>query len=325
MNPPGVERQGPAILITSPAYAAETIVSRIRVVAPGAVLYGPEDFQRDPALIERIDIVLGKLPAEAFGRARRLKWIHTTAAGADWAQREPALSHPAIVTNSRIHAEPIAEHLFGLLLMLIRRLHVACRNQLAAHWGKKTTPPPDILVGKTLCVVGLGTIGRRCAELGAAFGMRVIGVRRNVKAVPSVEKVFGPEDIGQAFSQADVVMVVLPGTAETTKLIGRVELAALPTGALLLNAGRGKTVDTDALLEALSSSRLAGAGLDVVDPEPLPPDHPLWRMPNVILTPHTAGLHRSYVQNAAGIFLENLRRFLESRPMLCVVNKPLGY
>jgi len=315
----------PAILITSPAYATEAIASAVRAAAPGASIFGPADLAADPALIERIDVVFGKLPAEALARARRLKWIHTTAAGADWAQREPARSHPAVVTNSRIHAEPIAEHLFGMLLMLVRGLHTAHRDQLAAVWDKKAAPALDVLPGKTLCVVGLGTIGRRCAELGHAFAMRVIGVRRHAQPTAGVEQVFSPQEIPQAFSRSDVVMVVLPGTAETKALIGRRELAALKAGAYLLNAGRGKTVDTDALVEALAAGRIGGAGLDVVYPEPLPPDHLLWRMPNVIITPHTSGLHKDYVQNAVAIFVENLRRFLSNEPLLCVVDKELGY
>jgi len=314
-----------AILITSSAYTTEAILSRIREVAPEAVIYRPADFKSDPTLVERIDIVLGKIPLEAFSRAGRLKWLHTTSAGADWAQHEPALSHPAVVTNSRIHAEPIAEQLFGMLLMLVRRLHVAYRNQVDCRWERKAESPPDVLPGKTLCVVGLGTIGRRCAELGVAFGMRVIGVRRHAQPAPPAVAVFGPADLKKAFSEADVVMVVLPGTSETDKLIGGPELAALPPGAILLNAGRGKTVDTDALVAALASGHLGGAGLDVVDPEPLPADHPLWRMPNVIISPHTSGKHRSYEQNASAVFLENLRRFLDSKPLLCVVDKKLGY
>lgn len=317
--------EGPTILITASAYATPHTLARIRALAPGAAVFGPDDWKRDSSLIERVEVVLGKLPADALARAARLKWIHTTAAGADWAQRPPACAHPVLVTSSHIHAESIAEHLFGLLLMLVRGLHTAHGHQLAATWAKKADSLPDILTAKRLCVVGLGTIGRRCAELGAAFGMSVCGVRRHPQPTPGVATVYGPADICQAFAQSDVVMVVLPGTAETDRLIGRRELAALPAGAYLLNAGRGKTVDTDALTEALSSGHLAGAGLDVVDPEPLPPDHPLWRMPNVLITPHTSGLHRTYIPEATDAFLDNLKRFLADQPLLGLVDKTLGY
>jgi D-2-hydroxyacid dehydrogenase (NADP+) len=182
-----------------------------------------------------------------------------------------------------------------------------------------------VLTGKTLCVVGLGTIGHRCAELGAALGMRVIGVRRSPRPTPPAEAVYAAKDLCQALGRADVVIIVLPGTAETAGLIGRAELAALPQGALLLNAGRGKTVDTDALVAALASGHLAGAGLDVVDPEPLPPEHPLWTMPNVLITPHTSGLHRTYTPEATAAFLDNLRRFLAGQELVGVVDKTLGY
>ncbi len=314
-----------AILITSSAYATEAIGAEIRSIAPGAAVFSPDDLARDPSLIERVDVVFGRLGGDAWGRAGRLKWIHTTAAGADWAQREPARSHPAVVTNSPIHAEPMAEHLFGMLLMLVRGLHTACRGQLARRWDKSAGAGIDVLPGKRLCVVALGTIGRRCVELGRAFGMSVIGVRRRPQPTDGVEEVYAPADMPQAFSRSDVIMVVLPGTAETRGIIGRRELAAVKRGAYLLNAGRGKTVDTDALVEALESGVLGGAGLDVVDPEPLPSDHPLWTMPNVIITPHTGGIHADYVANAAGVFLENLRRFVASEPLLSVVDKQLGY
>ena len=320
-----MERPGPAILITSQAYATKELLSRIRATAPGAAVFGPEDWKRDGSLIERIDIAFGRLPGEAIARAGRLKWIHTTAAGADWAQREPARSHPAVVTSSHIHAESIAEHLFGLLLVLVRGLHHAHRHQLQQTWAKKPQAPLDVLAGKTLCVVGLGTIGRRCAELGAAFGMRVIGVRHHVQPTPPAQAVYGPADLCQALAQSDVVMVVLPGTEQASGLIGARELSALPAGAYLLNAGRGKSVDTDALVQALASGHLAGAGLDVVDPEPLPPGHPLWGMPNVLITPHTAGLHRTYVAEATEAFLDNLKRFLSSQPLVGLVDKTLGY
>jgi phosphoglycerate dehydrogenase-like enzyme len=320
-----MEGAGPAILITSQAYATPEALAGVRAIAPAAAVFGPEDWSRDPALIERIDIVFGRLPAEAFARAGRLKWIHTPAAGADWAQRDPARSHPAVVTNSHIHAAAIAEHLFGLLLMLVHGLHDAHRRQLAATWTKRPEAAPDVLAGKTLGVVGLGAIGRRCAELGAAFGMHVVGVRRSPRPTPPAEAVYGPGELCQALARCQVVMVVLPSTAETAGLIGRRELAALPAGAYLLNAGRGKTVDTDALVDALASGHLAGAGLDVVDPEPLPPGHALWRMPNVLITPHTSGLHRTYVAEATAVFLDNLRRLLASQPMVGLVDKTLGY
>ena len=209
--------------------------------------------------------------------------------------------------------------------MLVRGLHKAHRDQLAGTWGKKADLGLDVLAGKTLCVVGLGAIGRRCAELGAAFGMRVIGVRRSARPVPQVATVYSSDDICRAFAQASAVMVVLPGTDQTRGLIGRRELAALPAGAYLLNAGRGKTVDTDALVESLAAGHLAGAGLDVVDPEPLPPGHPLWAMPNVVITPHTSGLHRTYVAEATEVFLDNLKRFLSREPLAGLVDKTLGY
>jgi len=316
--------QEPVILVNSGS-AVEDIVHRIHAIVPSARIISGKDLDADPALIEQVDYVFGRLSPEQFPQARRLKWVQGDSAGMDWARKPQVQTHPAVLTNARIHGVPISEHLFGLLLMLVRGLHVSLDHQRQGQWRK---PPRDALGslwGRTLCVVGLGQIGRRCARLGRAFDMRVIGVRRRAEPVEGVEQVFTSGQLHQALRQADVVMLVLPGTQETRRLIGPAELAAMKPGALLLNAGRGRTVDTDALVEALRSGQVSGAGLDVVDPEPLPPGHPLWTLPNVLITPHCSGHHPQYSQRASELFLENLRRILQGQPLAFVVDKQQGY
>lgn len=311
------------ILITA-RYSAE-LLDAIRAIAPTARVITKDELTADPALIGHVDIVYGTLDRELFPRATRLKWLQTTFAGMEWTAAPEIRAHPVILTNARIHATPISEHLFGLLLMLTRQLHVAYRQQLEKHFDKVYTSQVDDLPGKTLCVVGLGVIGQRCAQLGKAFGMRVIGVRRHPTPTSGVEQVFGTEQLCDALAQADVVMVILPNTPATDHLIGREAFAAMKHGSYFLNAGRGKTVDTDALLAALRNGTLKGAGLDVTDPEPLPLDHPLWEQPNAIITPHYSGAQPDYQQHADRIFLVNLRRFVCGEELQFIVSKESGY
>jgi len=298
---------------------------RIRRVAPDVRIITAEQLKADESLIERVDAVYGRLPTHLFARAPRLKWVHTTAAGASWAQRPEVRGHPAAVTNSRIHAVQISEHLFGMLLVLAHRLHWAYARQLHRRWDSPSLEEIWSLPGKTLCVLGLGTIGRRCAALGAAFGMRVVGLRRRPEPLDGVEHVFGPEQLDDALRQGQVIMNLLPGTEQTAAMIGPAQFEAMPDGCVFLNAGRGSTVDTDALVAALRSGKVAAAGLDVLDPEPLPEDHPLWRMPNVILTAHYAGAICDYFQQTERLFLDNLRRFLAAQPLVGLVDKSAGY
>ena len=210
--------------------------------------------------------------------------------------------------------------------MLNHRLHEAWLMQRDGQWKS----PPTVrqittLPGRRLCVLGLGVIGQRCAKLGAAHGMSVVGLRRHPRPHEHCQAVYGPDRLADALAGADVVMNLLPGTSATAGMIGAEQLELLADGAVFLNAGRGSTVDTDALAEALRSGKLGGAGLDVVDPEPLPPGHPLWTMPNVLLTPHYSGLVADYHARAESVFLANLQRYLAGRPLQGVVDKEAGY
>lgn len=315
---------GELTILVNSSFSAD-LPGRIAEIAPGARIVTHEQFAEAPDLIGQVDIVLGRLKADSFPMAVRLKWVQCYSAGMDWAQHDQVRCHPAVLTNARIHAAPISEHLFGMLLMLSRSLHEAHRHKLAGRWQRPPAEQIGLLSGKTLCVVGLGVIGRTCAALGEAFAMEVIGVRRRPQPTEHVSKVYGQDELAEALAQADVVMVILPGTARTDGLIGRNAIAAMKRGALLLNAGRGKTVDTDALVEALAEGRLGGAGLDVVDPEPLPQGHPLWQMPNVVITAHYSGMHPGYDRNVEDLFVANLRRFVNGQELEGVVDKQEGY
>ncbi len=306
--------------------------ARLRGAAPGAAVLSAAELRADPSLMHGVEICYGILPGPLWRRAESLHWLQWPWAGVDGPATEPAAEgHPAVVTSVHIHAEPVAEHLWGMALMLTRNLHRAVAAQAAAaqarrEWDRAPlTRRLSSLAGRTLCVAGFGTIGRRCAAIGKAFGMRVIGIKRTVVAsAAEADEIVGPEDRRDAFSRSRLIMAVLPGTPETHRFIGKEELAVM-RGAFLLNAGRGSAVDTEALVDALRDGRVRGAGLDVTDPEPLPAGHPLWTMPNVVITPHYAGDHPGYWARAFDAFMENLEKFLRGEPLLGVVDRKRGY
>ena len=317
-------------------YSAERLTAaqtaRIRELDPSARLVGADDLERDPSLAERVEVSYGHFPPGFWPRMTGLKWLQSTWAGLDTLLENPGIrSHPAILTNVHIHTRSISEHLWGMCLMLTRNLHIAVQRQGLHQWDRGPMMEGlSSLSGRTLCVAGLGEIGRQCARMGKALGMRVIGIRRRAAAdgregaAAEADEVVGPEDRVEAFRQSRVIMVLLPHTARTMGFVSRREMDAMK-GAYLLNAGRGTSVDTDALVDALKSGKVRGAGLDVTDPEPLPQNHPLWDMPNVIITPHYSGIHPGYDDEAFAVFLDNLTRYVKGEPLHNVVDKSEGY
>ncbi len=318
--------RSPLVILVTALHTGE-LPERIRTLAPDARLCRMEDIDREPDLLSQVEVVYGVLPPDRFHQAIRLRWLQTGFAGMEWADHEAIRRHPVVLTNARIHDIPISEHLFGMLLMLVRRLDIAYQQQTAAIWDRTHLSDDviDVAYGKTLCVVGLGVIGTRCAALGAALGMDVIGVRRQVRPTPPCRTVYPPDCLQDALSEADVVMNLLPITRETRGMFDHRAFQAVRPGAYFLNAGRGQTVVTDALMNALRTGHLAGAGLDVTDPEPLPPDHPLWRMPRVIVSPHVSGNRPEYDAYVEAVFLDNLKRFLRGEPLQFVIDKQAGY
>jgi phosphoglycerate dehydrogenase-like enzyme len=216
--------------------------------------------------------------------------------------------------------------MFGMLLMVTRRLGEAWDRQKSRQWGGYPYGERvSMLLGKTLGVLGVGAIGGKSAEVGRAFGMRVIGLRRGGDPHPHVEQMYRPEQRLEFFARTDVVMNSLPLTDATRHFLGPAEFAALKPGAIVVNTGRGGTVDTDALMQALREGRVSAALLDVTDPEPLPAEHPLWTMENVFITPHYSGAHPGYNGRAGRNYLENHRRYLAGEPLVNVVDKAEGY
>jgi phosphoglycerate dehydrogenase-like enzyme len=284
------------------------------------------------AALADADIFFGfHFPPELFATARRLRWIHSAAAGIE-ANLFPAMvASDVVLTNAAgLHAINIPEHAIALVCALARNLHVAQRLKAERRWDRYTAIASGggfrQLAGSHLAVLGAGAIGLGVARLGHALGMTVRVLRRRPElAVPEAEAVVGPEGLHALLGWADVVVVAAPLTPDTRHLIDAAALAAMRSSAHLVNVGRGEIVDDAALVEALRSGAIAGAGLDVFAEEPLPPDSPYWTLDNVILTPHVSGYLPDFFARAFAIFLDNLERFQDGRPLRNVVDKRLGY
>lgn len=269
--------------------------------------------------------------AEELAAAPRLRWVHSSAVAAGTLCLAELAARGIVVSNSRqVQSTPIAEHVFASLLALTRRLPLALDRQRQARWAQNefTGPQlPSVLRGQRLGVIGLGSIGAEVARLGAAFGMDVVGVRRDPSrpVPPGVRQVWGPDGIDALLAAVDVVVVAAPLTAETDALLDRARIARMRPGARLVNVARGQIVDTDALVEALESGRLAGAALDVFHEEPLPAAHPIWRAPNAVVTPHTSGFRPDHWRDVVDLFVENIRRWDAGEPVQWQVDATRGY
>ena len=285
-----------------------------------------------PAGLERADAAAiswnGPPVDDILAAAPRLRWLNQRGAGIDKITTQQLIQSDVVVTNgSGSHAPNIAEHVLALMLAFARQLPALVRSQQAARWEPPGEGRLFELSGQTLAIVGAGAIGGALAPRAAALGMTVVGVRRTAVSAPSpgIARIVGSDRLGEALGIADHVAIALPLTAETRGLFSTALLAQMKRGAYLYNVGRGALVDPAALLAALRSGHLAGAGLDVTEPEPLPADSPLWHEPGVVITAHSAGnTPRSYARYER-LLLDNLGRWTRGEPLLNVVDKRLGY
>ena len=270
------------------------------------------------------EIIMGFRPLrDGALRSQHLRWVHALGAGVENLCRD-VLGTEVQVTNCHIHGDAIGDHVFALILAHARRLGEARELQTARRWAHgevRGTP----LAGRTIGILGLGTIGMCVAHRAVAFGMRVVGTKRHPAPIPGVERVLPPEGIDAVLREASVLAMTLPLTPATRGILGARELALLPEGAFVVNIGRGGQIDEAALLEALRSGRLGGAGLDVFAEEPLPADNPLWTAPRLTITPHVAGDFPGYMERMLPLFCENLEEYLAGRPLRNVVDTARGY
>lgn len=274
------------------------------------------------AQIAEADVLYAwNFPADLYAKAGRLRWLQAMGAGVEWAL-VPELPPPVTVTRAPgVFGPSMAEYVLGWCLWVTQRMETYREAQRNRRWVSHVLP--ERLRGTTTTVVGLGEVGRAIARAARALGMRVVGVSRSGRRVPGVDRVWRVSALNQALGEADWVVVALPLTPETRGVIGERELRAVRPGAWLLNVGRGAVIDEPALVKALAGRRLAGAILDVFSSEPLPPEHPLWALPNVVITPHISG--PSAPDEIAPIFRDNLARFLAGRRLRHVVDRARGY
>lgn len=316
------------LLALDPAAVPPAALERIGQLAPGLRVAVTRDRAEIAALLDSVAIAAGSLPPDLVVRAPALRWYQQWAAGSDWLLRHPeAAGRDFLLTSaSGVHAVPISEQIIGALLMFARGLHRAVRAQARGEWWRPEPAELFELPGKTMLIIGVGAIGSRTAELAAALGMRVEGIRRHPERPTSgLAALYGPDQLRERLAQADVVVLTVPLSAETRRMIGPAELDAIKPGAYLINIGRGGTVDEPALIRAILAGRVAGAALDVFAEEPLPADSPLWSLDQVILTAHYSGATPHYDERALAIFLDNLERFQAGRPLRNLVDKASGY
>ncbi len=295
--------------------------------APGAKLI--EVSAATPREIAAADAAIGVCSAELLAQAKHLQWIQWPAAGVERCVQQPLLhEHHVLLTNlQRTMGPSMAEHVLGMMLALSRHFDYFMKQQQQAHWAEEsTTPQLADLDGKTVLVVGLGGIGTEVARRAHAFGMRVTATRASGRTGPDIVSYVGlPDELLKLARDADFIVNCAPLTPQTTAIFNQEFFETLKPGAYFISVGRGRSTVTADLIAALGSGRLAGAGLDVVDPEPLPADSPLWRLPNVIITPHISAHTAVSAEQRNFVLVENLRRYAAGEPMISVVDIERGY
>ncbi len=288
-----------------------------------------EDLVEDEQAIGEADAAFGTLPPPLLARAQKLRWLQAPAAAPPAGYYYPELvQHPVSVTNFRgIYNDHIAAHILAFLLAFARGLHRYLPQQLRKEWQPA---PPDTgvvhLPESTALILGVGGIGRETARLCAAFGIRVIGIDARSQDLPAgMIALHGPDRLDQLLPQADWVIMTIPHTPETEGLMNMERFRLMKSSAFLINIGRGMTVKLDDLNLALRAGMLGGAGLDVFEQEPLPPDHALWTAPNVLLTPHTAGYGPYLDERRLALIIDNAQRFVTGADLRNVVDKRLWF
>lgn len=300
------------------ALAAAGLADRLEIVEV------PMTGRLPPALAARAEaLVAWKAPAGALAALPKLRWMQAMTAGVEMWLGRPDLRAELVLTAARgVHRVSMPENILAALFHLTKPIAAAALDQREARWTRRVSQP---LAGKTLGIVGLGTIGAELARKAAALELRVIGARRSGEPVPHVERVVTPDRVDEVLGDADFVLLLLPSTPQTRDFMNAGRLAAMRRDAFLLNFGRGDAVVDADLVAALRGGTIAGAVLDVFRTEPLPSDHPFWTTPGISVWPHVGGLHPDRDALVAELVVENARRFLEGAPLLQVVDRAEGY
>ncbi len=313
------------------------------IVANGWDPQGLEDVKKDFPSIEWVDgktpeamsehivdaeVVYGHVNSDHMKVAKNLKWVHSHSAGVDWVLRVPELvESDVVVTNTTGgHANTISEHTIGMLISLTRGFPHLSRAQQERRWAQPLEFTPIGLSGRTMGIVGLGNIGSAIARVAEAMQMRVIAVdARNLENPKHVEACWGLDQLPKVLSESDVVVVTVPFTPETKDMIGKAQISQMKDQSYLIGISRGGIINEEALSEALTSGKLAGAAVDVTAVEPLPSEDPLWDAPNLIITPHCCGTSEQTFREVTEFLRTNLNRYLAGEPLVNVIDKRLGF
>ncbi|MGB8013996.1 MAG: D-2-hydroxyacid dehydrogenase [Terriglobales bacterium] len=312
----------------APAWFAE----RLRKEFPQARVVNLSDYKRvDEEIVDAEIVVSWSIRPEQIVAAKKMRWIHSPAAAVHQLMFPELIASDVVLTNAReVHGPVVAEHVIAMIFALAKKIPSSVRLQDKHIWGQQILwdelPRVREVAGATLGMVGLGSIGRPVVKSAKALGMKVIAVREHPeKGSDGADAVFGPAQIDEIFRQADYVVLAAPVTASTKAIANAERLALMKSGACLINVGRGPLVDEPALCAALREKRIGGAALDVFPKEPLAANSPLWDVPNLLITPHTAALTDKLWERHYALFSENLRRYLNGEPLLAVVDKQKGY
>lgn len=294
----------------------------LHAAAPNLTIRVANDISEAVALAPQIDAFYGTITPQILAAAVNLRWIQTPMAGLEQYMFPELISSPVILTNMRgIYSDVIADHVLCLLLAFARDLPRLLRAQQQHRWLPEGEVAAFQLQGKQIGIIGFGGIGGEVARRALVVGMTTIACdpapHASIEGVP----VWSPERLDELLAQSDIVVVCAPETPETRGLFDTARFSRMRPGSIFINVGRGRVVHLDALAAALQSGHLSAAALDVYEREPLPPDHPLWSMPQVILTPHSAAYAVPASERRKKLLVENVRRFLAGEPLLNVVNK----
>ena len=277
----------------------------------------------DDQLARTEAIMCPGMPAGLLPKFQKLRWAQAMSAGVEGWLALPDLPPALTLTCARgTHRESMPENIIGSIFYVSKPYAAAVAEQKNAKWVHRVAQP---LNGKTLGILGIGEIGAEVARMAAAFGMRVIGTKRRVGPVPHVEQVLGADRTDEVLAQSDFVLLLLPATPETENLINAERLAKMKPDAWLLNFGRGHLINDADLIAAVKAKTIAGALLDVFRQEPLPSDHPFWGTDGIIVLPHIGGPHPQRDRIVAKLFVENLGRFLDGKPLTQIVDRAAGY
>lgn len=298
-----------------------------RLLAAGADVIFVDNNQDAVREVRDSDVVFGWITKEMLRNAERLRWVQAPVASMGLSTGEyfifPELANSEVILTSMsgIYNDVVADHVFAFITSFARCFPRLFRQQKERIWDREAEF--KVLAGQTLGIIGLGGIGTEVARRAAAFGMEVVAIRAHPQKLkpPFVMKVWGPQELWHLLRVSDFVVICLPHTPGTVRVIGREQLKEMKKTAYLINVGRGMNVDTEALVESLQNGQIAGAGLDVFEPpEPLSPEHPLWNMDNVIITPHCAA-RPTPPERRERVFLENFNHFIKGEELINIIDK----